>query len=211
MPTADGLPPDAFRRAHITQKDIQWAVRIGLVELDGKELSISNEAFIDLGAPVARMGIPVSEILDEHEALTISVKGIAERFREVFQRHFWEPFVREGMPAEELPSLTAAVSQLTELTSSIPSARPARPSLLIVRIVRYNVGADPTTPKRPGSARRNSISVHASPPPANIPIACTNTVPRSWTTPAPDGSNTSDNVFPTPRRSANPPNRCNPT
>ena len=111
-----------FAGVDITQEDIQRAVRIGLVELDGTELSIPNEAFIVLGAGVARLGIPVSEILDEHEALTISVNGIAERFREVFQRHFWEPFVTKGMPAEEMPSLTAAVSQLTELATSVVTA-----------------------------------------------------------------------------------------
>ena len=37
------------------------------------ELVIANEAFVDLGAAVAGMGIPVSEILDEHEALMIAV------------------------------------------------------------------------------------------------------------------------------------------
>ena len=39
----------------------------------------------------------------------ITVNGIAERFGEVFQRHFWEPYVSRGMPAEEMPSLMAAV------------------------------------------------------------------------------------------------------
>ena len=87
----------------ITQEDIQRAVEIGSVELHGPELSISNEAFIDLGAPVARMGIPVSEILDEHGALIISVNGIAERFRKVFQRHYSEPFVSKGMPTKRCP------------------------------------------------------------------------------------------------------------
>ena len=87
----------------MTQEDIQRAVRIGLVELDGSELSIPNAAFIDRGAAVARLGIPVSEILDEHEALMISVNGIAERFREVLERHFWEPFVAEGMPPKRCP------------------------------------------------------------------------------------------------------------
>ena len=111
-----------FAGVDITQEDIQRAVRIGLVELDGTDLSIPNESFIVLGAGVARLGIPVSEILDEHEALTISVNGIAERFREVFQRHFWEPFVSKGMPAEEMPFLTTAVSQLTELATSVVTA-----------------------------------------------------------------------------------------
>ena len=120
------LPPEEFAArfagVDITQEDIQRAVQIGLVELDGTELSISNETFIDLGGAVLRMGIPVSEILDEQEALTISVNGIAEWFREVFQRHFWEPFVRKGMPAEEMPSLTMAISQLTELATSVVTA-----------------------------------------------------------------------------------------
>ena len=87
---------ERFAGVDITHEDIQRAVQIGLVELDGTELVISNEAFIDLGAAVARMGIPVSDILDEHEALILSVNGIAERFRQVFQRHFWEPFVERG-------------------------------------------------------------------------------------------------------------------
>ena len=106
----------------ITQEDIQRAVQIGLVDLDGMELVISNEAFLDLGAAVVRLGIPVSEILDEHEVLMITVNGIAERFRKVFQRHFWEPYVSNGMPAEEMPSLTVAVSQLTELATSVVTA-----------------------------------------------------------------------------------------
>ena len=52
-----------FAGVEITQGDIQRSVRIGLVEFDGTELSIPNEAFIDLGADVARLGITVSEIL----------------------------------------------------------------------------------------------------------------------------------------------------
>ena len=106
----------------ITQEDIQRAVQIGLVQLEGAERSVSNEAFIDLGAAVARRGIHASEILDEREALKISVNGIADRFREVFQRHFWDPFVSKGMPAEEMPSLTMALSQLTELATSVVTA-----------------------------------------------------------------------------------------
>ena len=82
------LSPEEFARrfvgVDISHQDIQRVVRIGLVELDGAELSIPNGGFFDLGAAVARMGIPVSEILDVHEALMISVNGIADRFREAF-------------------------------------------------------------------------------------------------------------------------------
>ena len=48
-----------------------------------------------------------------------SVNAIAEQFRKVFQRHFWKPHVGRGMPAEEVPSLTAAA---TELATSVVTA-----------------------------------------------------------------------------------------
>ena len=111
-----------FTGVDITPEDIQRAIRIGLVEFDGAELSVPNEVLVDLGAAVARVGIPISEILDEHEALIIAVNDIAERFRAVFQRHFWEPYSEKGMPAEEMHSLTTAVNQLTELATSVVTA-----------------------------------------------------------------------------------------
>lgn len=110
---------DRFAGVDITHEDIHRAVRVGLVKLDGSEVVIANESFIDLGAAAARTGIPVSEILDEHAALMISVNGIADRFRKVFEHHFWEPFVERGMPTEEIPSLTEAVDQLTEVATSV--------------------------------------------------------------------------------------------
>lgn len=100
-----------FAGVEITQVDIQRAVRIGLVELDGAEVLVPNEAFIDLGAAVARMGIPVTEILNEHEALMITVNGIAERFREILERNSGNR-TSAGMPAEGMTSLTAAASRL---------------------------------------------------------------------------------------------------
>ena len=120
------LTPEAFAQrfagVEITQQDIQQAHRIGLIELDGANILVSNEAFIDIGAAVARLGIPVSEILDEYQALTASVSGISERFRQVFQQHFWDPFVEAGMSPEEIPSLSEAVAQLTELATSTVTA-----------------------------------------------------------------------------------------
>ena len=80
------------------------------------------------------------------------------------------------------------------------------------RSVRYNVGADATAPNRPPSARRYSISLQHSPPPASINIACVNTLPRSWPgARSPAGGTADDKDAPTPKRSANNPKACNPT
>lgn len=113
---------ERFDGVEITPEDIQRAIAIGLVEFDGSELSIPNEVLIDLGAAAARVGIPVSVILDEHEALSVAVHSIAERFRTVFHRHFWEPYADRGMLAGEMHSLTTAVNQLTELATSVVTA-----------------------------------------------------------------------------------------
>lgn len=52
------------------------------------------------------------------------------------------------------------------------------------------------------------MSEHASPPPANITMAWTNTVPRSWTVAL---GNAIDSDSPSPIRSARAANACNPT
>lgn len=110
---------ERFEGVDLTQDDIQRAVEIGLVEIDGADLAISNEAFADIGPAVARLGVPVSEILDEYEALRAVVSDIAERFRRVFERHLWDPFVEAGMPADEVPGLASDVGQLTDLATNV--------------------------------------------------------------------------------------------
>lgn len=95
------------------------AVAVGLVELDGTDIVISNVAFADIAPAVARIGVPVTEILDEYDALRSAVEAIAERFRAVFERHIWQPFEADGMPPDQVPGLTNDVTQLTELATTV--------------------------------------------------------------------------------------------
>lgn len=111
-----------FAGVQLTQDDLQRAVSVGLLELDGADVVITNETFADLGPAVAKLGIPIPEILDEYEALQAMVGEIADRFKAVFERHLWEPFVQRGMLADEIPALTTNVSQLTELATSVVTA-----------------------------------------------------------------------------------------
>ncbi len=108
-----------FEGVDLAQEDIQRAVAMGLVSLDGTDFVVSNKAFIDIGPAVARLGIPMSEILDEYHALSEAVGEIADRFRSVFERHLWEPFAERGMPADDVPGLATDVGQLTELATSV--------------------------------------------------------------------------------------------
>src|SRR5436190_18378011 len=96
--------------------------------------------------------------------------------------------------------------------SATASHKPANVAASTDRTVRYNVESDATDPNSAGWDRSRSMSEHASPPPANINMACTKTLPRSW-----DGNRVprdgmrSDSDLPSPTRSANEPNACNPT
>ena len=110
---------ERFEGIGLTQADIQRAAELGLVELEGTDLVVSNEAFADIGPAVARLGVPVAEILDEYEALHTAVGEIADRFRAVFEQHLWDPFVERGMLADEMPALASDVGQLTELATSV--------------------------------------------------------------------------------------------
>lgn len=110
---------ERFEGIGLTQADIVRAVEVGLVELDGTDIVISNAAFADIGPAVARIGVPVTEILDEYDALRTAVEAIAERFRAVFERHVWQPFEAAGMPPDRIPELTNDVTHLTELATTV--------------------------------------------------------------------------------------------
>lgn len=110
---------DRFAGVEITQGDLVRAARMGLVELDGADVVVANPAFADLGPAIARLGIPVSEILDEHEALREALTTVVQRFQAVFERHVWAQFREDGMPADEVPRLAADVTKLTELATSV--------------------------------------------------------------------------------------------
>lgn len=108
-----------FDGAQLAPDDITRAVELGLITLDGADIVVSNGTFAEIGPAVARLGVPISEILDEYEALQTAVADIAARFRDIFERHLWQPFTDRGLPADGLPTLTFQVNQLTELATSV--------------------------------------------------------------------------------------------
>ena len=108
-----------FEGIDISADHMRRAAELGLVELDGADVTVPNAAFVDIGPAVIRLGVPVDEVLDEYEALRVAVASVAERFRQLFDRHIWQPFENAGMPADRLPGLTDDVAQLTALASGV--------------------------------------------------------------------------------------------
>lgn len=110
---------EKYRDANVTPNDMQRAVELGLIRFDGSDIIVQNAAFADIGAEVAALGIPVSVILDETEALNHAVANIADRFRAVFDTFVWKPFEADDMPQDRVGDLVANANRLAQLATQV--------------------------------------------------------------------------------------------
>lgn len=100
---------------------IQRVVDLGLVDFspDGAGVIVHSPSFLKIGSELAALGVPANEILDEYEQLRSQTDEIARRFTELFRRRMWTPFVKRGMPAEQIPPLLATLEQLAPLAGDV--------------------------------------------------------------------------------------------
>ena len=113
---------ERFSGVELTQPDIQRAVEVGAVRIDGTEVIVANPPFATIGPAVAKAGIPISVMLDEYAAIREPIEHIADRFRRVFEEQLWDTFVEDGMPLDRIPELTEAASTLMQLATASVSA-----------------------------------------------------------------------------------------
>ena len=113
---------ELFAGQAITPPIIRRAVRMGLVGLDGISVTVKSPKLLAIGLELVRAGIPVTETIDELEALQGMADSIAERFTAVFERNVWEPFVAAGLPAEQIRPLTESLQRLSALAEAVVNA-----------------------------------------------------------------------------------------
>jgi DNA-binding transcriptional MerR regulator len=98
---------------------MQRALALGLVGVDGGNVVVQSPKFLEIGAQLAHLGIPLAEILDEYERLQTLTATIAEQFTQLFERHLWEPFVARGLPADDVRDLTGVLQRLSALAEGV--------------------------------------------------------------------------------------------
>ena len=108
-----------FPAAALTPSLLQRTVALGLVGFEGDRLVINSPRFLEIGAELAALGIPLEEIIDQYELLREATAAIAERFTELFRRHLWAPFVARGLPAGEIGQLSAVLPRLGALAEDV--------------------------------------------------------------------------------------------
>lgn len=109
----------AFPADTITPKSLQRSVELGLIEVSEDGRYRVHPQFLEVGAALAKMGIPIDELLDEQDALDRTMDVVAQRFARLFERHIWRGFVEAGMPAERLPEMTDQLLELSRLARTV--------------------------------------------------------------------------------------------
>lgn len=104
---------DRFPDGAMTPELMQRAYALGLVTAsdDGK-LRVPDRRFVDTGAALAHLGVPLEVVLDEWEALTKYTDKIAERFVGVFEHHLAPEDWRSRLGTDELKELATTLAQL---------------------------------------------------------------------------------------------------
>jgi DNA-binding transcriptional MerR regulator len=97
----------------LTPDLIQRAAALGLVEaLDDGRFRVADQRFIDSGAALAELGVPMDVILDEWEALVAHTDEVAARFIDLFEEHLAPKDWQSGLDDTEVQALAGTLAQL---------------------------------------------------------------------------------------------------
>jgi len=130
-----------FPAGSMTPDLMQRAGRLGLIELtsDGK-VRVVDRRFLQTGAALAQLGVPLDVVLDEWESLTAHTDKIADRFVDVFDHHLaprdWQDDLDTQRARELATTLarlqaTARVVLVAALDASVAKVGRERLALLI--------------------------------------------------------------------------------
>lgn len=106
----------------VTPAIIQRAIRMRLIGFDGLAVTVNSPKLLQIGLDLVRTGMPVTELMDELEVLQAAADSIADRFTAVFERYMWQPFVADGMPADQVRPLTESLQRLSALAEDVVNA-----------------------------------------------------------------------------------------
>ncbi len=98
---------------------IARAVKLGLLTPEEDRLRVSSMRVLRAGAELHRMGVPLSELLDEIEALRRDVAEIARRFVALVARNVFDRYQESLPPAEATPKLTDMVKRMRPLAELV--------------------------------------------------------------------------------------------
>ncbi len=112
-----------FPAGSLTPELIQRAVALGLVEAtaDGA-FRVPDQRFLETGATLIRLGVPVGAVLDEWAHLSRVTDEIARRFIGVFEDHLLPPDWQRDLDGGRAAALAATLAQLHQTAGQVLAA-----------------------------------------------------------------------------------------
>jgi len=99
------------------ERMLDRAAKLELLIPDGDGFLAPIPSLVEAGAQLVADGVPVSAVLDVAQSVNHTADKLAKTFVDMFVRHVWEPFVRDGMPPERLPLITDALERQRPLAT----------------------------------------------------------------------------------------------
>lgn len=102
-----------FPDGAMTPELMQRAVALGLVEpTEDGDIRVADKRFLDSGAALANLGVPLAVILDEWDALVAHTDEIAERFITIFEAHLAPDDWKSGLDTDQAATLATTLARL---------------------------------------------------------------------------------------------------
>ncbi|MDP8937652.1 MAG: MerR family transcriptional regulator [Actinomycetota bacterium] len=103
-------------------ENLQRSVELGILVPDVDGFVAPSPAMLEVGAQLVADGVPLTAVLDAAAEIRAATDRLAERFVALFTDHVWQPFVDAGMPADDLPRITATLQGQRPLAAKVVTA-----------------------------------------------------------------------------------------
>lgn len=112
-----------FPEGAMTPDVMQRAGALSLVEItDDGRIRVPDRRFLETGAELAHLGLPLDTILDEWEELRSQTDEIAARFIALFEQHLVPDEWRTSLDSERTRHLATTLAQLQSTAKQVMAA-----------------------------------------------------------------------------------------
>ena len=114
---------ERFPDGSMTPDLLQRAASLALAQpTDDGKIRVADRRFLETGAALAHLGIPLDVVLDEWEALVAHTDDIAARFVDLFETHLAPAHWRTGLDTERARELAQTLSRLQATARQVLAA-----------------------------------------------------------------------------------------
>ena len=98
---------------------VEAAVAQGVLHRTPDGLEVPSPLLLDAGAELARVGVPLSAVLDLVAALRVDMADVADRFIELASRHLLDEISSGSATSERMADITSALTRLRPIAMEV--------------------------------------------------------------------------------------------